>query len=102
MQNARLSISQAGYNTITDLLQSRAAAVVIPFDQAGEVEQSLRAERLRRCGRVTVLETRQLNAENMARAVDQALAQDTSLSVDLDGAAKTAMQIKTWLKARAA
>lgn len=102
MQNARLSISQAGYNTITDLLQSRAAAVVIPFDQAGEVEQSLRAERLRRCGRVTVLETRQLNAENMARAVDQALALDTSLSVDLDGAAKTAMQIKTWLKARAA
>jgi len=101
MQNARLSISQAGYNTITDLLQTRAAAVVIPFDQFNEVEQSLRAERLRRCGRVAVLEARNLNAENMARAADHALTLDTSLRVNLDGAAKTAMQIRAWLKARA-
>ena len=72
--------------------------LLIPFDQADEVEQSLRAERLQSLGRVAVLESQRLNAANLAAAVDQALALDTSIEIDLDGAAKSAAQIRSWLQ----
>ncbi len=97
MRGARLSISQAGYNTITDILRSRAAAVLVPFDEAGEVEQKLRAERLAERGRAVLLEARDLAAASLAAAIDEALAHDTSLEIDLDGADKSAAQIGAWL-----
>ena len=102
MQQASLSISQAGYNTITDILGSRAAAVVVPFTEANEIEQSLRARRLQDRGRLVMLESDQLSATRLAAAVDTALDLDTSFVVDLDGAANSAMMIEKWLEAAAA
>ncbi len=99
MQRASLSISQAGYNTVTDILGARVRAVVIPFAEAGEIEQTLRARRLQACGRLVMLEADRLSATNLARAVDRALELDTSLAVNLDGAAHSATRIAAWLQA---
>ena len=46
LRRCRVSVSQAGYNTVLDILAARAAAVVVPFASGRETEQSLRAERL--------------------------------------------------------
>src|SRR5262249_61445475 len=55
LRGCRVSISQAGYNTVLDILHSGAPAVVVPFAAGRETEQNLRAERLaarRRFGNV--------------------------------------------------
>lgn len=99
MRHASLSISQAGYNTVTDILGARIPAVVIPFADSGEIEQTLRAQRLQACGRLAMLEAHQLSTAKLATAVDHALELDTFLAVDLDGATNSAAQIATWLAA---
>jgi predicted glycosyltransferase len=68
MQRARLSISQAGYNTVTDILGGNTAAVLVPFAEAGELEQTLRAKRLRDLGRLAVLEQDDLSPGRGGRA----------------------------------
>ena len=61
VKRARLSISQAGYNTITDILNSTAAAVVIPYAEADEIEQTMRAQKLQdRFGRLVMLPTKRI------------------------------------------
>ncbi len=99
MQCASLSISQAGYNTMTDILAGATAAVVIPFAESGEIEQSLRAQRLQACGRVVMLEQHQLSAASLTAAIDRAIDLDTSMPVNLDGAGNSADQIAAWLRA---
>lgn len=99
MRHASLSISQAGYNTITDILVARVPAVVTPFAETGEIEQTLRAQCLQARGRLVMLEANQLSAANLAAAVDQAFVLDTSLAVNLDGAAQSAAKIAAWLQA---
>ena len=97
LKRARLSISQAGYNTVTDILDSDTAAVVIPYAEADEIEQTLRARALQRLGRVTALPQRELDAATLASAVDAACSHHESLQVDLDGAANSAALIQQWL-----
>src|SRR5262249_7997529 len=46
LAGCRLSLSQAGYNTVMDILATRAHALVLPFAQGGENEQTLRARLL--------------------------------------------------------
>lgn len=46
LHNAAASVSMCGYNTALDLLQAGTPSVFIPFDEGGEVEQTLRAESL--------------------------------------------------------
>lgn len=99
MKRARLSISQAGYNTVTDIISSNLAAVVVPYAEAEEIEQTLRAQTLQRLGRVVMLEQKDLSAANLAAAVDRACKQNTSLDVDLAGAANSARMISQWLNA---
>ncbi len=99
LRHASLSISQAGYNTLTDILANDIAAVVIPFAESGEIEQSLRAQRLQACGRLVMLEQDQLSAANLANAIERACDLDTSIEVNLDGAANSASRIEAWLQA---
>ena len=98
VKRARLSISQAGYNTITDILNSTAAAVVIPYAEADEIEQTMRAQKLHRCGRLVTLQQNELSAATLAAAIEQADRLNTSLEVNLDGAANSATVISQWLK----
>ena len=98
VKRARLSISQAGYNTMTDVLDSDTASVVIPYAEADEVEQTLRAQALQRLGRLVSVAQAELNATTLANAITDALALKPELEVDLDGAHNSATKITEWLQ----
>ncbi|MBO6892322.1 MAG: glycosyltransferase [Roseibium sp.] len=74
LQRARLSVSQAGYNTVLDILTAGVPAVFVPFAQANETEQTQRAEALAAHGRAVVTPEAGLTPERLAAAVDDALA----------------------------
>lgn len=74
LKRAHLSVSQAGYNTVLDVLIADVAAVFVPFAQENETEQTQRAQALERHGRAVVLEESHLSPERLAAAIDDALA----------------------------
>jgi predicted glycosyltransferase len=73
LKRARLSVSQAGYNTVLDILIAGVPAVLVPFAQANETEQTQRAEALAAHGRAIVAHEAGLSPERLAAAVDDAL-----------------------------
>ncbi|MCP4769501.1 MAG: glycosyl transferase [Gammaproteobacteria bacterium] len=99
VKRARLSISQAGYNTITDILNSDTASVVIPFAEADEIEQALRARRLHERGRLVALAQQNLSADTLARAIATADEGHLALAANLDGARNSALMVQRWLAA---
>lgn len=92
ISRAYLSISQAGYNTLAEILTAGTASVVVPFEGGVETEQRVRADLLARRGRLAVVPEDALVLESVADAMRRAVAQrDQSVAgVDLDGAAGTA------------
>ena len=74
MQGAAASVSMCGYNTALDVLQTGARAVLVPFDDGGEVEQTLRAEALSAQAGITVLRQGDLNGPALVAAVHTVLA----------------------------
>ena len=99
IQRARLSISQAGYNTMTDLLNSDTPAVVIPYAEAEEIEQTLRAQSLQARGRLVALSQSDLGAASLAQAMAASLTTNAALAVNLNGADNSANMITQWLNA---
>lgn len=90
-----VSVSQAGYNTVMDLLTSRTKSVLIPFAREGETEQSLRARVFAERCAFQVLPETDLTPSALASAIEAALdapPPDPS-GFDLDGAAKTAQTV---------
>lgn len=87
-----LSVSQAGYNTVCDVLQAGCRSVLVPYATGGETEQTARAQRLARVGRATLLAETALTPAALAAAVTAALAgpDPAELPLHLDGAARTA------------
>ncbi|MEP2030697.1 MAG: glycosyltransferase [Paracoccaceae bacterium] len=63
LYHAAGSVSMCGYNTALDLLQSGVPAVLVPFDDGGEVEQTLRANSLTRLDGIAVIKTDALTPE---------------------------------------
>ncbi len=102
--NCTLSISQAGYNTITALMRGGARAVVTPFAAGKENEQSLRAELLRGRGALQVVDERSLGPATLAGAVEAAMAGAGAdvAGVDLSGAETSARLIAGWAEKVAA
>lgn len=92
LAGAKLSVSQAGYNTVCDILRAGCHALLIPFTAGGETEQTVRAERLEKLGLAHVLTEEDLSAESMTRAIETALAavNRPPHGLDLDGAHRTA------------
>ncbi len=92
LAGAKLSVSQAGYNTVCDILRAGCHALLIPFTAGGETEQTVRAERLQKLGLAHVLREDDLSAEMMTQAIQAALAapERPPHSLDLDGAQRTA------------
>jgi predicted glycosyltransferase len=92
LAGAKLSISQAGYNTVCDILQAKCRSLLIPFAAGGETEQGERASRLARMGLARVLAESAISPQSMADAISKALALPApeSVDLDLDGAAGTA------------
>jgi predicted glycosyltransferase len=91
LQRARLSVSQAGYNTVLDVMAAGVPAVLVPFADGGETEQRQRAASLASRGVAVVVDPERLDPQRLADACDAALAgPQRGTDVDLDGAARSA------------
>jgi predicted glycosyltransferase len=99
LRGAKVSISQAGYNTVGDLLRTDCRMILIPFIAGGETEQAVRAERLQAMGLAAILPEKGLTAERVAAAVRQALSAPArrAAALDLTGAETTASIIRSML-----
>ncbi|MEZ5926138.1 MAG: glycosyltransferase [Hyphomicrobiaceae bacterium] len=100
---AALSISQAGYNTLMDILQARCRNILVPFAAAGESEQLFRARVLERRGLVRILEETTLTHRTLARSIDEALAgppPPAADGIDLSGAETTARLILAMIETK--
>jgi len=95
LAGARVAVTQAGYNTVLDLLAARVPAVLVPFEGVGETEQRMRAERLAALDRAVVLAERDLTAAALADAIDRAAAhvEMPPCPFALDGAQRAAERI---------
>ncbi|MGH6931823.1 MAG: glycosyltransferase family protein [Dongiaceae bacterium] len=103
LRNCRLSISQAGYNTVMEILAAGTRAVVVPFAEGGESEQPLRARLLAGRGLLGLVESDALDPRSLAAAIDRAvegLAPSPS-GIDMAGAVKTAAAMAELLKSGA-
>jgi len=91
MANAQLSIQQAGYNTIADLLAAQCRGVLVPFAAGGETEQTARAAALAEQGRAVVVEEASLTPETMSAAINAALRlPEPDTRPEMNGAARSA------------
>jgi predicted glycosyltransferase len=94
LRRCRVSVSQAGYNTVLDILAARAAAVLVPFAELRETEQTLRAERLAERGVVEIVAPSALSPERLAEAIERAVrGRPAPLAVDTTGARRSAQLI---------
>ncbi len=88
---AALSISQAGYNTVMDILVARCPAIVVPFATGGETEQTFRAEKFEQAGLLISISECDLTAVTLSTATTTHAGRRTDSNlgqIDLDGAAK--------------
>ena len=92
ISRAKLSISQAGYNTIAELMNAGTPAVVVPYEGGVETEQRLRSDLLAKRSLLQVVDENELNVNNLNNAIYQALNTKPvkKLNVSLDGASSTA------------
>ncbi|PSH61867.1 glycosyltransferase family protein [Phyllobacterium sophorae] len=99
LKGAKLSISQAGYNTVCDILQAQCRSILIPFTAGGETEQSVRATRLEALGLAIALPENGLDADILREAVAAALSRVKPHvhKLDLNGAQRTAAVLRALL-----
>jgi predicted glycosyltransferase len=96
------AVGQCGYNTAIDWLQAGVPGVFVPFAEAGEVEQTLRAASLsERYGYGRIAED-ELTPENLADAADAAVRRGrfTVEGLKFDGAARASRIIIDLLDTR--
>ena len=94
LQRCHVSVSQAGYNTVLDILAARARAVVVPFSSERETEQRLRAERLAASGVLELVPEARLSPVRLGRAIERAVGREPApFTVDMDGASRSARLI---------
>ncbi len=91
LAKAEVSISQAGYNTVVDLLRTGVQSVLVPFEAGHETEQRLRAERLKALGLASVVAEDDLSPSKLVEAVRDAVLRQSSQppSFALDGARRS-------------
>ncbi|MGI3903468.1 MAG: glycosyltransferase family protein [Janthinobacterium lividum] len=101
LARAQVSVSQAGYNTVADLVGARCRAVLVPFAEGGETEQSRRAVLLEARGLAVVVTEADLDPVTLAAAIDEALTMPPpDVRLSLDGAAVTRLAIERRLGGR--
>jgi predicted glycosyltransferase len=99
LRRCRVSVSQAGYNTVLDILAARAAAVVVPFASGRETEQTLRAQRLAARGVLELVPENQLSPKRLASAVDRAIfGRPATIAIDTGGARRSARLIADMIR----
>ena len=101
LRDCRVSISQAGYNTVLDILQAGAPAVVVPFAAGRETEQNLRAERLAARGVLEMVREEELSPERLASAVARvASKRRAAVAIDTAGTRRSAALIAEMMRRR--
>ncbi|RWX77255.1 glycosyl transferase [Neorhizobium lilium] len=102
LAGAELSISQAGYNTVCDLLRAGCRPVLVPFAAGGETEQTVRAQKLSALGVAEVVAETEISGETIAAAARRALQlrPGKAEALSLDGANGTARIIESLLAQR--
>ncbi|MEM8855008.1 MAG: glycosyltransferase [Pseudomonadota bacterium] len=102
LSGAALSISQAGYNTVLDVIAAGTRAILVPFAAEGEDEQTKRAAALQRRGLAQVLPESTLSAQGLAALVETALIAPLPQrpAIDLNGAAQSAAILVEAARAR--
>ena len=94
LRRCRVSVSQAGYNTVLDVLAARARAVLVPFAAERETEQRMRAERLAEHGVAELVPEAALSPSRLAAAIERAATRDPAiLAIDTGGARASARLI---------
>jgi predicted glycosyltransferase len=104
LHEASLSVSMAGYNTCMNLIATGTRALVVPFTGGGNTEQTIRAEKLAQQGVVGIVSQSQLRPDYLAERMVQALQTPPAtqtLSLDQDGAMKTAIYLQELAARRA-
>ena len=103
LRRCRVSLSQAGYNTVLDILSAGVPAVVVPFAAQRETEQGLRAQRLAASGVLEVVREDELSPERLCRALDRAITRGPQpIAIDTGGARRTAKAIGELIRIRRA
>jgi predicted glycosyltransferase len=96
------AVGQCGYNTAIDWLQAGVPGVFVPFAEAGEVEQTLRAASLQERYGYGLIAEDEVTAENLAIAIAAALDHGRFKvnGLKFDGAAHTSRLLADLLDAR--
>lgn len=101
LAEASVFVGQAGYNTVMDIVATRARAVLVPFEEGGETEQRLRAESLAQNGLATLLAEEALSPAALLAAI--AAAEERArpaFDIALDGQHRSARIVEALLDAR--
>ena len=95
LANCALSVSQAGYNTLMEIVSAGARAVVVPFARGQETEQTLRARCFAERGLLEMVEENALAPATLAAAIDRAAQKPRAArgGINLDGARRSAILI---------
>jgi predicted glycosyltransferase len=103
LANCEISVSQAGYNTLLEIVQARARAVAVPFAGGHETEQTLRASCFAERGLLELVEESALAPQTLAAAIDRALRKPRPApgAIDLAGARCSATLIAQWAAEKA-
>lgn len=96
LHHATASVSMCGYNTALDLMQAGTKSLFIPFDEGGEVEQTLRAQSLSHLHGLRMCAAADLTPERLLREVTDLVnaPQKPAAEIRFDGAAE-AVRIAT-------
>ena len=103
LAQAQLSISQAGYNTVSDVLQAKCRAVLVPFSAGGETEQLDRAMRLQELGVASFVADDRLSEQHLVAAITTAMSQAPGTGaavIDAEGAGNTVRILKQLVSQR--
>lgn len=99
LRRCHVSVSQAGYNTVVDLMETNARAVLVPFATEGETEQSQRAAALHARGWAELMAEAELSPQRLAAAIERVATRPPSsvATVNCAGALETARTIERLL-----
>jgi predicted glycosyltransferase len=91
LAGARVSVSQAGYNTVAEAMALERAMVLVPFARGGETEQTRRAEAVASIGAARLVFESELDGGRLAAAVrERAAAPYPAFGLDVAGARRSA------------
>lgn len=91
MRRSTVTLSQAGYNTTMDILRAGTPAVVVPFSEGTEDEQTRRADRLAALGILRTVPAVALSADRLLDELCAAAStRPAAVTLDLSGDVTTA------------